>query len=129
MIKRFLLLVLLGLALLIEPTLGAKKAVISPRLFENLQKIELLIVDKAYKDALSQLNGLTETLKKGTYEEAVVLRLKASVYIQNGQYSKAIKILLQCQQLDVLPDNQEQQLLINLGQLYLAEGNTKRQLT
>jgi len=126
MMKRFLLLVLLGLALLIEPTLAAKKAVISPRLFENLQKVELLITDKAYKAALTQLNGLTEDIKKGTYEEAVVLRLKASVYIQNEQYLKAIKILLQCQQLDVLPDNQEQQLLINLGQLYLAEGQYQK---
>ncbi|MBT7576974.1 MAG: hypothetical protein HN642_07620, partial [Methylococcales bacterium] len=119
MMKRFLLLVSVGFLLVCEPALAAKKAVISPRLFENLQKIELLITDKAYKEALTQLGGLTETLKKGTYEEAVVLRLKASIYIQNEQYSKAIKLLLQCQQLEVLPDNQEQQLLINLGQLYL----------
>ncbi|HIG07456.1 MAG TPA: tetratricopeptide repeat protein, partial [Methylococcaceae bacterium] len=39
---------------------------------------------------------------------------------------KAIKILLQCKQLEVLPDNQEQQLLINLGQLYLAEGQYQK---
>jgi len=126
MMKRFLLLLSLGVFFLCEPTLAAKKAVISPRLFENLQKIELLIVDKAYKDALSQLNGLIETLKKGTYEEAVVLRLKASVYIQKEQYPKAITILLKCQQLDVLPDSQQQQLLINLGQLYLAEGQYQK---
>ncbi|MEO1895084.1 MAG: tetratricopeptide repeat protein [Methylococcales bacterium] len=126
MMKRFLWLLVLGFFFLCEPTLAAKKAVISPRLFENLQKIELLITDKAYKEALTQLGGLTETLKKGTYEEAVVLRLKASVYIQNEQYPKAIKILLQCKQLEVLPDNQEQQLLINLGQLYLAEGQYQK---
>ena len=126
MMKRFLLLLSLAFAFLCEPTLAAKKAVISPRLFENLQKIELLITDKAYKEALTQLGGLTETLKKGTYEEAVVLRLKASIYIQNEQYPKAIKLLLQCKQLDVLPDNQEQQLLINLGQLYLAEGQYQK---
>ena len=124
--KRFLLLVSVGFLLVCEPALAAKKAVISPRLFENLQKIELLITDKAYKEALTQLGGLTETLKKGTYEEAVVLRLKASIYIQNEQYPKAIKLLLQCKQLDVLPDNQEQQLLINLGQLYLAEGQYQK---
>ena len=126
MMKRFLLLLSVGFLLVCEPTLAAKKAVISPRLFENLQKIELLITDKAYKEALTQLGGLTETLKKGTYEEAVVLRLKASIYIQNEQYPKAIKLLLQCKQLDVLPDNQEQQLLINLGQLYLAEGQYQK---
>ncbi|MDP7561623.1 MAG: hypothetical protein QF494_02065, partial [Methylococcales bacterium] len=126
MMKRFLLLVSLGFLLVCEPALAAKRAVISPRLFENLQKIELLITDKAYKAALTQLGGLTETLKKGTYEEAVVLRLKASVYIQNEQYPKAIKILLQCKKLDVLPENQEQQLLINLGQLYLAEGQYQK---
>jgi len=126
MMKRFLLLMALGFFFVCQPTLAAKKAVISPRLFENLQKIELLIVDKAYKEALTQLNGLTEDIKKGTYEEAVVLRLKASVYIQNEQYPKAIKILLQCQKLDVLPEDQEQQLLINLGQLYLAEGHYQK---
>ena len=124
--KGFLLLISIGFLLVCEPALAAKKAVISPRLFENLQKIELLITDKAYKAALTQLNSLTEDLKKGTYEEAVVLRLKASVYIQNEQYPKAIKILLQCKELDVLPDNQEQQLLINLGQLYLAEGQYQK---
>ena len=126
MMKGFLLLISIGFLLVCEPALAAKKAVISPRLFENLQKIELLITDKAYKAALTQLNSLTEDLKKGTYEEAVVLRLKASVYIQNEQYPKAIKILLQCKELDVLPDNQEQQLLINLGQLYLAEGQYQK---
>ena len=124
--KGFLLLISIGFLLVCEPALAAKKAVISPRLFENLQKIELFITDKAYKAALTQLNSLTEDLKKGTYEEAVVLRLKASVYIQNEQYPKAIKILLQCKELDVLPDNQEQQLLINLGQLYLAEGQYQK---
>ena len=50
------------------------------------------------------------------------MRTLASVYAMQEQYSKAAEFLSKVLALDVLPSKQQQQALLNLGQMYMAMG-------
>lgn len=118
---RFLALILS--ALLLSPVFAEDKEktpAISPWLYKKLQKTEELIAKKSYSQAEQKLNVILPELKEKTYEQAIVLRSLSSVYALNGRYKKAAEILQKVISFDVLPKKQEQQAVLNLGQLYLA---------
>ncbi|MGR9043747.1 MAG: tetratricopeptide repeat protein [Gammaproteobacteria bacterium] len=121
----FLCLLLCSL-LLAPATVSAKQeqqATVSPGLYKKLQKADQLIADKAFGKAAQQLKTLLGEVKAGTYEEATVLRSLSSVYALREQYSQAAEYLNKALELKVLPEKQEQQAVLNLGQLYLATGH------
>ncbi len=99
-----------------------KSTVVSASLYRKLSKVEKLIDKKAYSKARKTLMNALGSVKKGTYEEAVVLRTLASVYAMQEQYSQAAKYLSKALALEVLPEKQRQQALLNLGQIYMALG-------
>lgn len=59
-------------------------------------------------------------VKAASYEQAIVLRTLASVYALENNYVKAAKYLEQCTATKMLPENQQQEAMLNLGQLYMA---------
>lgn len=97
-----------------------KSGTVSPWLYKKLTRIETLISEKKYTNAQQDLSKLLDSVNKGSYEQAAILRSLASVYALQGQYNKAAKALKQCLALDVLPEKQAQQAILNLGQMYLA---------
>ena len=99
-----------------------RKAAVSSQLYKKLQKTDQLIADKAYGKAERQLQVILDTLKSNTFEKAAVLRSLSSVYALKEQYARAAEYLSKALALKVLPEKQEQQALLNLGQLYLAAG-------
>ncbi len=99
-----------------------KSAVVSASLYRKLSRVEKLINKKSYSKARKTLINALGSVKKGTYEEAVVLRTLASLYAMQEQYSKAAEYLSKALALSVLPAKQQQQALLNLGQIYMALG-------
>ncbi len=114
------LFLVLSLCLLASANASDKSPTISPRLYKKLQKTELLIAKKSYQQAEQKLKDILATVDKKSYERATVLRSLSSVYALKGQYSKASEALSQCLSLNVLPADQKQHAVLNLGQLYMA---------
>ena len=98
-----------------------KPVTISPRLYKRLTKVEKLISKKSYQQAEQKLNAILTDVKQGSYEQAAVLRSLSSVYALKGQYNKAAAALSRAIALKVLPKNQHQHAILNLGQLYMAQ--------
>jgi tetratricopeptide (TPR) repeat protein len=117
------LLVLIICLLLLSPVYAKdedKASAISARLYKKLQKTEALIAKKSYSQAEKKLNALLADVKDKSYEKAVVLRSLSSVHALKGSYNKAANTLSKAVALAVLPKKQEQQAILNLGQLYMA---------
>jgi tetratricopeptide (TPR) repeat protein len=99
---------------------GDKSTTVSPSLYKKLSKAEKKIEKKAYSEAQQIISKALGSAKKGSYEEAIVLRTSASIYALQENYSKAADNLLKCLAVDALPEKQQQQALLNLGQIYMA---------
>lgn len=97
-----------------------KSPTISPWLYKQLSKTEELIASQAYPQAREKLKKLLPDLKKNSYSQALTLRSLASVYALENQYKEATQHLLHCLSTHALPENQQQNALLNLGQLYMA---------
>lgn len=124
MIKlRFILILLCSLY--ITPTFSAegnKTTVVSPGVYKKLQLTDKLIAEKSYARAQQQLQSLLKDVSKNGYEEATVLRSLSSVSALRENYRQAAEYLARCLALKVLPKQQEQQATLNLGELYMADG-------
>ena len=123
MIRIFLL--LLSFVVILQPEIGIakdadKSTTVSPSLYKKLSKAEKLIEKKAYSKAQQIISKALGSAKKGSYEEAIVLRTSASIYALQEKYSRAANALSKCLALKTLPEKQEQQALLNLGQIYMA---------
>ena len=99
---------------------AGKQSSVSPWLYKQLKKTEQLIGKKSYDQALKKFHTMLGKVDKGSYEEATVLRSMSSVYALQEKYNKAIKFLSRALTLKMLPEVQQQQALLNLGQLYMA---------
>ncbi len=97
-----------------------KSPTISPWLYKQLSKTEELIASQAYPQARQKLKKLLPDLKENSYSQALTLRSLASVYALENQYKEATQHLLHCLSTHALPENQQQNVLLNLGQLYMA---------
>ena len=97
-----------------------KSTTISPWLYKKLKKTELLVANKSYQQAEQKLKAILGDVKQKSYEHATVLRSLSSVYALKGQYKKAAETLSKSLALGVFPNDQEQQAMLNLGQLYMA---------
>jgi tetratricopeptide (TPR) repeat protein len=95
-------------------------ATVSPSLYKKLSKAEQLISKKSYQQAEQKLKTILKGVKENSYGHAVTLRSLSSVYALTGKYTKAAQVLLNAIRLDVLPDKQQQQAILNLGRLYMA---------
>ncbi|WP_031434307.1 tetratricopeptide repeat protein [Methylomarinum vadi] len=103
-----------------------KPATVSPWLYKKLTKTEKLIAEKSYQAAEKNLYSLLKKVDQGGYEHATVLRSLSSVQALQGHYRKAAELLEQCLALKVLPEQQQQQSILNLGQLYMATEQYRR---
>ncbi|MDO8844707.1 MAG: tetratricopeptide repeat protein [Methylicorpusculum sp.] len=122
--KRFLHLLFCGLLLVSISALSSqdKSTEVSQEVFKKLQLVEQSIKSKSFSNAQQTLQALLKDVKKGSYEEAAVLRSLASVYGLQGQYAQGAEALSKALSLKVLPENQRQAALFNLGQLFMGAG-------
>lgn len=116
-----LLIILVIYTLLLSPVYAEEKVpTISSSLYKKLQKNEKLIAKKAYSQAEKQLKVMLIKVKDKSYEQAVILRSLSSVYTLSERYNKAADVLSRVISISALPKKQEQQAILNLGQLYMA---------
>ncbi len=111
------------LSVICLPLLAAdhgKATSVSPWLYKKLTKTEKQISQKSYAAAQSTLQKILADVDQGSYEQATVLRSLSSVYALQGKYRKAASTLKKCLNLNVLPNKQKLQSMLNLGQLYMA---------
>lgn len=101
-------------------TAQSKKTTVSPNVFKQLSKSNELIEKKKYVAARETLKIALSKSKKNSFEQAAVLRALSSVNALQSAYVKAAQQLAQAVNLNVFPDDQQQQAILNLGQLYLA---------
>ncbi len=97
-----------------------KMTTVSPWLYKKSKTVEKLIAKKSYQQAQQKLESILSDIKKGEYEHAFVLKSLSSVHALKGRYSKAAELLAQSIDLKVMPEEEEQRALLNLGQLYMA---------
>ena len=97
-----------------------KLPTVSPWLYKKLTKTEKLINQKSYQAARQSLQKILADVEQGSYGQAIVLRSLSSVYALQGEYQKAAGTLNECLALNVLPEKQQLQGILNLGQLYMA---------
>lgn len=99
---------------------------ISPGVYKKLKAVENLVVKKLYSDALNKLQNIHASVDQGSYSEVLVLRTMANTYVQTNQYNKAIKALKKCLALKIAPDDQQQEMILNLAQLYMTTNKSAK---
>jgi len=109
-----------------EAKKSAAKASVSPWLYKQLQTTEKLLAKQAYNKALKKLQSMLGRVKSGSFGQATVLRSMASVFALQEKYPQAVDALSRCLALQVLPEAQQQQALLNIGQLYMATGQFQK---
>lgn len=122
---------LLAVALMLSPllSLAASGKTLSPHAYKKLTTIQQQMEQGSYNDALAGLDILLNESSQSTYEQAVVLQMLGYVQSSRESYPAAIKAFEGSLALQQLPETTEQHLRYNLGQLYLAQGQTDRAIT
>lgn len=93
---------------------------VAPATYKLLERVDKLIEQSAYQDALSQLNAMLGEVNKNSLDQAAILRSIASVYSHQGNYGEAAKALEKSLDTQALPEDQAGPARWNLGELYAA---------
>lgn len=102
-----------------------KGGTLSEPTYRQLERIQTMMGKNENAQALEKAKALLERV--GTdYEKAVVLQTIAFIHLGLNQYKPALQAFEQLRVLDALPQQQYEQVLYNLGQLYFQEGQTDK---
>ncbi|MBR9814878.1 tetratricopeptide repeat protein [bacterium] len=118
----------LGLALLLPAPAAAadcdnpKKASgsLSESTYRQMTRIQEDIGESKYADAIKSLDRLVNRVKNNDYEYALVMQTYGFAYSAQEQYSKAADAFQAAIDKDALPQEPQELMLFNIGQLYLA---------
>lgn len=106
---------------LLTPVYAKDKPTTLPAwLYKRLGETEKFIANESYGQAEKGLKEVLAKVEQGSYGHAITLRSLASVYALNNQYKQAAARLSECLGLNILPEKESQQAVLNLGQLYMA---------
>ena len=124
LIQALLLALTLALLPLLSQAAGGKA--LSPYTYKRLTAIQQQMEQSHYQAALTELEKLLNDSGQSAYEQAVVQQMLG--YVQTGResYPAAITAFERSLALQQLPQETEQHLRYNLGQLYLARGQTDK---
>jgi tetratricopeptide (TPR) repeat protein len=99
---------------------------LSDRTFRTVNKVQELIAEEKYSQAISKINSALESSGKKQYDKAVLLQQMGFLYSLKDDYPKAAKYFADALKLNALPVPVAQQVRYSLAQLYLAEGQFKK---
>ncbi|MGR5235834.1 tetratricopeptide repeat protein [Vibrio alfacsensis] len=99
---------------------------LSDRTFRTVNKVQELIAEEKYSQAISKINSALESSSKKQYDKAVLLQQMGFLYSLKDNYPKAAKYFADALKLNALPVPVAQQVRYSLAQLYLAEGLFKK---
>lgn len=86
--------------------------------YRALERIHSMIAEDEYKEAEQRLLKMRD--RGSNYEKAVVNQTLGFVYIQQNDYRRGLEAFEQALKLNALPPKQQEQLMYNVGQLYVA---------
>lgn len=101
---------------------------LSESTYRRMTKIQEDIGEKKYREAIEQLDKLVERVKRNDYEYALVMQTYGFAYSAQEQYSKAADAFQKAIDKDALPQEPQELMLFNIGQLYMAGDQPKKGL-
>jgi tetratricopeptide (TPR) repeat protein len=93
---------------------------VRPWTFQKLEEAEALLADEKYAQALQLLDGIGPKIVDVPYEEAVVKRMQAAIHAMQEDYPSAARALKQALDTGALPEQADNQAVVELAQLYGA---------
>ncbi|MGH8631320.1 MAG: tetratricopeptide repeat protein [Burkholderiales bacterium] len=87
--------------------------------FRRLERIMVAVVKGEYVDSEKKLLELSENVS-GDYEKAVVMQTLAYVYAMQNKHGQSIKAYEEALATGALPQQQHEQMMLNVAQLYLS---------
>ena len=93
---------------------------LSESTYRRMTKIQEDIGESKYREAIEQLDKLVGRVKNNDYEYALVMQTYGFAYSAQEQYSKAAEAFQAAIDKDALPQEPQELMLFNIGQLYLA---------
>lgn len=101
---------------------------LSESTYRRMTKIQEDIGEKKYAEAIKQLDQLIKRVENNDYEYALVMQTYGFAYSSQDQYAKAADAFQKAIDKDALPQEPQEQMLFNVGQLYLAGGQDDKAL-
>lgn len=93
--------------------------------YRQLERIHDLIAKNKNAEALEKANALRERVS-GHYEKAIVHQTIAFIYASQNNFKAALKEFEAALALDALPQQQYEQMLYNVGQIYYADDQPEK---
>ena len=93
---------------------------LSESTYRRRTKIQEDIGEKKYREAIEQLDKLVGRVEKNDYEYALVMQTYGFAYSAQNQYAKAAETFQKAIDKDALPQEPQELMLFNVGQLYMA---------
>lgn len=122
--KHIFLVLLLGFSLIFSCTSVAQFSV-SQRTFKKLGKVEKLMQEKSYQEALKLLADLQSSTRK-KYELALIHQALGYLFYESNEHKNAIENFEKSLQLDASPEPVLQSIRFNLVQLYAITDNYQK---
>lgn len=95
-----------------------KTDAMDPRVFDGVQASAELLTAKKYDEAIAKLSKLSD--EGGDFDKAVVALNLGLAYSEKSDYPKAADAFAKAVSYKALPQQQQEQVMFNLGQLYVA---------
>jgi tetratricopeptide (TPR) repeat protein len=121
-----LIIVLFFLGMIVQERVFADSALLSESTYKRLSTIHELMGEEKYDDALKRLNVLADTVSSRKYEKAVVMQTYGYLYVSTDQPRKAIAAFNQSLESQAMPEPAEQNVRLNLAQLYMSVGEAHK---
>jgi len=88
--------------------------------YRRLTRIQEDIAEEKYDDAVEGARKLLPKVERNDYEKALVYQTEAFAWASKEDYKNAIPAFVKSIELNALPQQQHEQMLNNVGQLYYA---------
>jgi tetratricopeptide (TPR) repeat protein len=88
--------------------------------YRRLTRIQEDIAEEKYSDAIEGARKLLPKVERNDYEKALVYQTEAFAWASQEDYKNAIPAFVKAIDLNALPQQQHEQMLNNVGQLYYA---------
>lgn len=104
----------------------ADSALLSERTYKRLSVIHELMGEEKYGEALKRLDSLARMVSSRKYETAVVMQAYGYLYVSTDKPRKAIDAFNQSLQSQAMPEPAEQNVRLNLTQIYMGLGENHK---
>ncbi len=126
-IKKFILFNLL-LSLLILPT-WAKSSTLTSSTYKKLERAQKELQSSQYQSTIDMLLPVIQKSKKDSLDRAMSWQLIGHAYASQNYYPKAIEAYENALAQNSLHDSLKKSVIVNLGQLYMAEKKYQQGIT